>query len=129
VRVLRPGMSALTEEVRSLPVGSLIVWADLAVYQRTGPNRWSCPERDQIIDDVDISYNAWQQSKPFGVVVRIGSDWTVIEDKLGDAAAFAGAVAEFARTDPAFRDALRRTTSELRDLADAIDQLDPRTRR
>jgi hypothetical protein len=130
VRALRPGMMHLTEtEIASLSVGSMIVWAELGVYVKTGPNAWSCKERGQYAQE-DRQFAAYPPSAPGnGALVRVGFDWEVAEEKVGDATAFAGAVAEFARTDPAFRAAIRRTTSELRDLAEAIDQLDPRTRR
>jgi hypothetical protein len=119
---LRPGMvPSLAADIEALPQGSLILWADLAVYRRFGA-KWICEERSQRIPSVDLIGG-------LGVVVRVGEDWEVVEDKVGDADAFASSICELMRNDPALRDALRRRTDHFRDLATAIDQLDPRTRR
>jgi hypothetical protein len=126
VRVLRPRTSSLSvEECRALPLGSLIVWAGLAVYVRQ-PDRWFCAERDGAgsgwvgIDDLANS--------PYGVLIRIGPDWEVVEERAGDADAFAGSIAELMLNDPRLRTALRAKATEFADLADAVDRLDPRTR-
>lgn len=108
-------------DVEALPEGSLIIWADLAVYHRIG-SRWTCNERSQRISSADLTGG-------LGVVVRVGTDWEVVEDKVGDADAFASSICELMRNDGTLRDALRRRTDHFRDLAAAIDQLDPRTRR
>jgi hypothetical protein len=123
VRTLRPGMSALTEaEVRSLPGGSLMLWCACEVFIRTdnrnAPGSWCDPEGNEWREPIALTGTET-------VLIRVGPHWTV----TGNAADLVASIAEVARTDPAFREEVRRATSELRDLAEAIDQLDPRTRR